>query len=271
MATALAGAHGWAMTDSFRLEPVRVWSSALASLAPWLALLVAATLADDEAHVSGMLAAAPFYLAFVAVPAFGAIIAGRSWATRVVVTAVMTVVAAGAGVSMATSDDAQAGLAVLWVPVVAVDLAALVLVLGAVVRRREHAAGVGGASSRLAALLIDAVVIAAMLQAPLQVLSDAVAASLVSGALATVYLASFVTLAGGTPGQMLTGLTVVDHATGRLVPLGRALLRSVVVVVEVALAMSVLAPLVIAELAAATKSGRSLTDRLFGTAVLVAG
>lgn len=270
MVCAAAGPHRGAMSNDFRLAPVRVWSSVLASLVPWLAFLVAVTVSDEAISVSRTVAVAPLYLGFVALPAFAAIIAGRWWVTRLVVTVVVTAVAAGAGVAMARSDDAQAGLLVLWVPMAAVPLAAGVWVVGAMRRRGDRPAGPARASDRAAAVLLDVVVLAAILVAPLRAL-DGAAAVVVGLVLPAAYLAAFVALAGRTPGQVLTGLTVVDHATGELVPPGRALLRSVVVVAELWAAMSVLAPLVIAELVAAARSGRSLTDRLFGTSVLATG
>ena len=99
-----------------------------------------------------------------------------------------------------------------------------------------------------------------------------VAAAVVGVALATVYFASFVALAGRTPGQALLGLTVVDDATGDRVPPGRAVLRSLVVVVEVAGAWSIM--LVAGGPGRAcpqcATTGRSLTDRVFGTSVVSA-
>lgn len=247
-----------------------MWSSVLASLVPLVAFLVAGTVSDEGIPVGRTVAVAPLYLAFVSLPAFAAIIAGRSWVTRLLVTIAMSAVAAAAGVAMANSNDAQAGLLVLWVPMAAALVAAGVWVVGAIGRRRDQPAGPARASDRAAAVVLDAVVIAAVLVAPLRTLDD-VAGPVVGAVLAVTYLAGFVTLAGRTPGQVLTGLTVVDHATGELVPPGRALLRSVVVVVELSGATSILAPLVIAEIVAAGRSGRSLTDRLFGTSVLATG
>ncbi|MGI8983120.1 MAG: RDD family protein [Acidimicrobiales bacterium] len=253
-----------------------MWSSLLGSLVPWLALMAAVVVAGDGVTVSSVVAAAPLYAVFVALPSMVAIVAGRWWAKRLAVTVVMTGVAAYAGVQMVTVDDGQAGLAVLWVPMAALPLGGIVWVGGAVVARyrssgSEAAAGPARTSDRLAALVIDAVVAGAILVVPVKLLSDAkaeVAAAVVGAAIATVYLGAFVALAGRTPGQGLLGLTVVDHATGDRVPPGRALLRSLVVVAE--LATAVFAPVAVAEVIAVAASGRSLTDRLFRTSVVAA-
>src|SRR5688572_9597159 len=99
-------------TNDARLEPVRMWSAALASLAPWLALLVTIALAEDGVGLDDVVAAAPLYLGFVALPSAIAIGAGRTVVSQVAVTLVMTGVAVFAGIQVATIDDGQAGLAV---------------------------------------------------------------------------------------------------------------------------------------------------------------
>jgi hypothetical protein len=78
---------------------------------------------------------------FVAAPAFVALAAARHWLVRAVVLAVVTATAAVAGVLVTTSDDAQAGLAVPWVPYVALPLALAAWLGHAVVaaRRRRSA------------------------------------------------------------------------------------------------------------------------------------
>jgi hypothetical protein len=127
MARPSAGLHGGAMTtDDARLGAVRVWSAVLGSLVPCVALLTTITLAEDGVGVDDLAAAAPLSLFFVAVPSAIAIVASRNAATRAAVTLVMTGVAVFAGVQVATIDDGQAGLAVIYVPMVAFPLAGVV-------------------------------------------------------------------------------------------------------------------------------------------------
>jgi hypothetical protein len=127
MAVAPARLHGGAVTtDDGRLGPVRVWSAVLGSLVPWVALLLTVPLAKDGVGMDDVAGAAPLYLAFVALPSALAIGAGRTAATRLAVTLLMTGVAVFAGVQVATIDDGQAGLAVLYVPMVAFPLTGVV-------------------------------------------------------------------------------------------------------------------------------------------------
>ena len=65
-------------TDDSRNSAMRVHSALLGSLVPWLVLLAAATLADDQIHVGGLLSAAPLYYAFVGLPSLVAIVVGHS-------------------------------------------------------------------------------------------------------------------------------------------------------------------------------------------------
>lgn len=125
MAVAATGPHRGDMTTrDGRL--VRVWSAVLGSLVPWAAVLMTVVLAKDGVGVEDVADAGPLYLGFVALPAAVAIAAGRTWATRVVVTVIMTGVAVFAGLQVATIDDGQAGLAVLYVPMAAFPLAGVV-------------------------------------------------------------------------------------------------------------------------------------------------
>ena len=61
--------------------------------------------------------------------------AGGTWATQLAVTLVMTGVAVFAGIEVATIDDGQAGLAVIYVPMVASPLVGVVRVCQAVEAR----------------------------------------------------------------------------------------------------------------------------------------
>jgi hypothetical protein len=254
------------------LDGVRVGTAVAGALLVWFAFLLAGELAADRSL--RLLPAAVLYLAFVAVPAMAAIAAGRTLVTQLVITGVMTEVAAYAGYQVVTIDDGQAGLAVLWIPVVAVPLGTVVWVVEAVAARRTEARPPGPArvGDRLAALTVDAVLAGAAVAGPVIVLSNAgaeVAAAVVGVALATVYFAAFVALSGRTPGQALLGLTVVDTASGGPVAPGRAVLRSLVLVVELlGASWMLLLPVALAELVAAVAGGRSLSDRLFGTSVV---
>lgn len=145
-----------------------------------------------------------------------------------------------------------------------------------VARRRspsEHGTfAVATPSDRLAALAIDVGIVGGVLVVPLTALSHAkleIAAGVVGVAAATTYLAVPVAWKGRTLGQWLVGLFVMDARTNRPLPLLRAILRSVVVVVEVALLPSlVFAVPAVIELAVLSASGRTLTDRLLRTSVL---
>jgi hypothetical protein len=118
MAHPQAALHGGGMTS--------LWTAALGSLAPWLALQVTIVLAEGTLHEESLVGRAVLSLFFVAAPSMMAIAAGRSSETRLAVTVVMTAVAVFAGLQVATIDDGQAGLAVFYVPMVAFPLAGVV-------------------------------------------------------------------------------------------------------------------------------------------------
>lgn len=230
--------------------------------------------------LSGLIATASFYLGFVALPSLLPLAAAQRGMMWIAVLIVMTAVAAFAGILVVTTDDAQAGLAVLFVPYVAVPLAGVLWIGEAVATRRTVAArprdteGPSPArlSERLAALTIDAIILGAALVAPLTAMSHAkheVAAAVVGIGVATIYQAGLMAGRGGTIGQLLLGLAVIDVATGGSVALPRLLARGAIVTLEVAAAFTIiLAPVAIAELIAAGASGRSLTDRSLRTEVV---
>ena len=121
----------------------RLRSALVAALIPWLAYMAAMALADrwvDFRSVTLELTvrSVPFTLAVVALPSLGAITAARTVTVRRVATVVMTAVSAYAGIAVIATDDGQAGLAVLWVPIVAAPLALLLLIGGAAAEAWQH-------------------------------------------------------------------------------------------------------------------------------------
>ena len=128
-------------------------SVVIGALVPWVVFLVsvptASAFVDDRSvDVREFLSAALVYLGFVALPSLLPVAAARAGAMRMAATLLMAVVAGVAGVLIVTTDDAQAGLAVLVVPYVAVPLALLLLVLRALINRghaaREPGMDLGG-------------------------------------------------------------------------------------------------------------------------------
>jgi hypothetical protein len=235
---------------------------AAASIAEWLADGVAPS-------AVGTLGALPLVLAFASGPGYLALRAAWRPVVGLAALAAMTAIAAGAGAAAAVSDDAQAGLALLWVPTVAIALALLLRVGRAVARPLE----LDLLQARLAALAIDATLLGVLLVAPVKALSDAgheVTATVAGCAAGGAYLGVLVAWRGATLGHELLRLGVIDRRTGGRVPLARAVVRGVIVVVEVAAAVTiVLAPVAIADaVAVSSTSGHSLTDRLLGTSVV---
>jgi len=252
--------------------------AALLSLVPWAAFLLA--LQFWPGHVTeptrGVLEVATISLLFVALPSALPIAAARTWMTRLAAVAVVTVVAVVSAALVVTTDDAQAGLAVLWIPLVAVPLAVVLWIGRLIVERRASASAPTDQGShppaaptdRLGALVIDVIVAGAVLVVPLTALSHAgqeVAAALVGAVAATSFLALPIARRGRTLGQSLVGLAVVDATTMGRVGLARAYLRSFVVVVE---AVFVTTLLPVLDFVAVVASGRSLPDRMLGTSVV---
>jgi hypothetical protein len=183
----------------------RPWSAAAASLVPRAAFLAAIAITDiwvDYKSISlvALIAASPVYLGFVALPSLFPLAAAPPGWMRLTVLTVMTAVAVIAGVLVVTSDDAQAGLAVLLVPYLGVPLGALVWVARTAMNARrttspergeDAVSSLARPSDRLAALAIDITVVAAMLVVPLTAISHAkqeVAAAVVGIAAGTIYL-----------------------------------------------------------------------------------
>jgi hypothetical protein len=185
----------------------------------------------------------------------------------------MTAAAAAAAVTMATSDDAQAGLAVFIVGYVALPLAALVWVgetLFKVWRRTElGVTTLATTEERIVALLIDTLLIGAALVIPLTAMSHAgheVMAAVIGVSIGTAWLAVPVVLFGGSIGQLALRLRVVDAVKGGPLSLVKAMTRSAIVALEVAVAPTfVLAGAGLCEVIACASNGRSLTDRLLRT------
>lgn len=241
-------------------------------------------LGDRSTSLVLLPASVPVSIGFVALPSFLPLAVARHRATKIVVLALMTSTAVIAGVLVETTDDAQAGLAVLWVPYAAVPLAAAIWIGQSVVTYRqqlrvsEHRSTMlvpAGPSDRLAALAIDVVVVGGALVFPLTALSHAgreTVAAVVGVAAAAVFLGALVAWRGQTIGQAVLGLSVVEsRALGRVAPT-RALVRGFVVVLEVVAAPTiVLAVPAVAELVAVLATGSSLTDRFLGTRVVAAG
>ena len=125
---------------------------------------------------------------------------------------------------------------------------------------------------RLAALAIDVAVVGAVLVVPLTALShlkyEVVAAAL-GITLATLYLAIPLASKGRTVGQSLVGLFVFDSRTNQPLSLVRALLRSLVIALEVTGVPTIILALpAVAEMVSLGRSGQTFTDRIFRSVVL---
>jgi len=254
------------------------------SLIPWAVFLVASTVADvrydGSTSLVGLVLAAPLYLGFVALPAFLPLAVARHPATKAFEVANMTAAAGYAGIAMATSDDAQAGLAVFVVADVGIPLAGIVWT-GQVVVPRLRTWRPGGETvtsepadilRRLQALVVDVLLVAAALVVPLTAMSHAgyeVAATAVGIAVGTAYAGIAVAWKGRTLGQWAVRVVVVDAATGERLGPVRAVARGLVVIVElIGAATLVFSLAALTELVAALLTGRSLTDRLLRSAML---
>lgn len=111
------------------------------ALVPWVAFLlpiaVAILLGDYDVTAEEFAGAALFTLGFVALPSLLPIAVARPRTARWVALGVMTAIAAGAGTLIAVSDDAQAGIVVLMVPVLAVPVTVGVWIARALSLRRR--------------------------------------------------------------------------------------------------------------------------------------
>lgn len=267
--------------------------AALKSLVPAAAFLLSLAAAKpwtDPGSFSllGLVLVAPFVAGYVSAPCFLVLVAARAGVMRVLVLVSMTAVAVVTGIRLAANDDAQAGLEILLVPVMAVPLAGAVWIGQAVfahwsrTRRSADWSGLPSdaarepdparPSDRLAALVIDVLVIGGVLSFPMTAMSHAkheVEAFAVGAGAATILLGSLTAWRGCSLGQSLLGLRVVDWITLERIGVLRAFLRSFIVVLEVAGAYTLVFGFsALLELIAVALSYRSLTDRLMGTSVV---
>ena len=159
--------------------------------------------------------------------------------------------------------------------VLAAGVAAVAVRVGAA-RAGQHSGAHGLApalpTDRLSALALDVAIAAGVMVVPLTALSHA-QLEVVAGGLgvvaATAFLAVPVARTGRTLGQSLVGLRVLDATTHRPVPAGRAVVRSLVIVLEVAAFPTlVLAVPAVIDWVSLLRSGRTVTDRFFKTVVL---
>jgi len=113
------------------------WSPIVQSLLPTAAFVAPTLIADawaDDQTIGGILL---FSLGFITIPALLAIAAARPGRTRAAVVGVLTLLAGAAAAVVLTSNDAQAGIAVVWIPVIALPLALLLFVVRIATRRRD--------------------------------------------------------------------------------------------------------------------------------------
>ncbi|MBW3536982.1 MAG: hypothetical protein KY395_04315 [Actinobacteria bacterium] len=117
------------------------------ALVPWAAflipLLLAAGAGDYDVTAGEFGGAALFTLWVVALPSLLPLAVARNGAARWTALAFMTVVSGAAGLTVALSDDAQAGLVVLVVPVLAVPVTVGVWIARALGIRRGTRRGAG--------------------------------------------------------------------------------------------------------------------------------
>lgn len=175
-------------------------------------------------------------------------------------------------------NDGLWALVFWFLPLLGFLAAGLVAVAALIAAARRRASSqhrtlvVATAPERLAAIAIDVTTLGAVLLAPLTALSHArleIVAGVTGIVVATGYLGVPVAWKGRTLGQSLVGLVVVNEGTNQPVPIARALLRSLVVVLEVALVPTlVFAIPAVLELTTLSASGRTLTDRLLRTSVM---
>lgn len=128
------------------------WIAIPASLVPCAAFVLAMVITDkvvDAKSLSseGLPALVPYCLGFVALPSALPLAVARRHASRILVAVALTLVAALAGALIVATDDAQAGLAVLWVPLVAVPLAVVVGLAQALAGRRRSSPPAPGAAT----------------------------------------------------------------------------------------------------------------------------
>jgi hypothetical protein len=119
----------------------RVVAAAILSLVPWAVFFVAfqttPTGMPNRQVLDWTFNGATFFLTVIALPSFAPLLAAPTAATRLGVAVVMSTVAWYAAAAIVRTDDAQAGLAVLTVPMVAIPLAVVIAAATALARARH--------------------------------------------------------------------------------------------------------------------------------------
>lgn len=214
---------------------------------------------DEADRVLGMWIALPLLLLPLVVSTpLAAILGGVAWAAFVIPT----------GPALVNTTSSTAGIGVFVIPALLVIGALGVGIFDLIVQRfamRKSSATPTPAriAYRLAALVLDAVMICALLGPPLSGLSKhgyEVLAGVLGVVGATLYLALGITMRGHTFGQWLLGLDL-----GGRVPLSRSVPCNLLLIIEVA--GSFIVPLALVDVIYTSYSGRSFLDRLFRTSV----
>ena len=225
----------------------------------------------------------PFLAAFIVMPSLFPIFVARGFRARMLTVAAMTAVAIFAAVAMVTSDDAQRGLAVLYVPYAAIPLGFLLLIARSVgdrIRRRNSpgppVAGrpqqPASTAERFSALLLDAILLGAPMFLPLKNVSGAGRewlAAVAGFGVAGLYFGGFVAARGQTFGHWIIGIRVTCRNKDSSVSFLRAFVRGLIIAFEVIASVTLFGAVpALAEVFAAATTGHSLTDRLLRTEVV---
>ncbi|MGD9792184.1 MAG: RDD family protein [Acidimicrobiia bacterium] len=224
----------------------------------------------------------PIAVATVMFPSAIALSSTQNTRVRGAVLATLSAAGTGAGAIIGGHDDPLRGLVLVEVALLAFFIAWVLWLWSAVTRRRLESRRANdpivgtrraGAADRLAASSIDIVVLCVGLVTPATMLSNAhlELAALASGlVVATAYFAAPTARGRGTIGQRALRIAVIDTKSGRPPTPARSTIRSLVVVVEMLLAVSIaLGVVALLEVLSIAASGRSITDRVLGTDVVV--
>lgn len=251
----------------------------MGALLPWATFVL--VLAAEGNFVAG---AAGIGLLVIALPSLIPIVSAPPGVARAVTVVALTGAAFYAGNFINTSEGSTAALAVIVIPTTAVVLTVVIWVGEGLIRSRrpdndpaDPPIRIGSfiaarPNARFAAWFIDASLLFVVLVVPLTRLSHAhqeTTAFVIGAVVSVAYFAAQVAATGMTLGHRVLGLRVVNVDSGAPPGPFAAILRSAVIALESALALTVFGGLfALADFCVTSTTGRSVPDVILRTAVV---
>ena len=257
------------------MKPTGAVAGALVPAAVFILSLSLSGASGPATGTGGWFAGAALIVATIVVPCAFALSSAWVDVLRFVILVALTTVAFFAARLIAGSDDAQAGLAILLVPYVAVPTGIVLSLIRAAQRSQEMAPRIpltpGHPAARLGGFIVDGTTIGILLGALSELPIDGSRALLMSLAFTgiTAYVGLTTARFGRTPGQFLFRIHVVRCGSSDPPALSWAMGRGAIIATEVLAFISPISLVILAtDFLLVIATGRSVADFMTRTEVI---